>query len=85
MNPLRNALAHILAIGADHHFAGVFERFQRHDRRHQLHAVVGGEPVTGAKNFFMLLITQDGTVTARAGIAQARSIGENFYLFLHLW
>lgn len=33
----------------------------------------------------MLLIAQQGTVTAGARITEARSIGENLYLFKHLW
>ena len=52
VNPLRNALAHILAVRAEYHFTLFFQGFQRNDCRHQLHAIISGEVVALAKGFF---------------------------------
>ena len=40
--PLRDAVAQILAVGMELTVARPLQRFERLDRRHQLHAVVGG-------------------------------------------
>lgn len=85
MNPQGNALANVLAVGADNHLAGAFQCFQGDNGRHKLHAVVGGKAVTGAENLLMLLITQNRPIAARTGIAEARTISEYFYLLLHIW
>ena len=34
--------AQVLAVGAERHFTGLRQRFQRHDGRHHLHTVIGG-------------------------------------------
>jgi hypothetical protein len=62
-----------------------FNAFESDDRRHQFHAVIGGQTVAGAKGFFVLAVAHDGAVTAGSWISQARAVGENFYLFEHLW
>ncbi len=85
MDPAGDALTHILAVGAQDHVAGLFQRFQRHNCRHQLHAIIGGEPVTGAEQFFVLAVAQNRAVAAGTWIAKAGSVGEYFYLLAHLW
>jgi len=56
MDPAGDPLAQVLAVGAERHFTGLRQRFQRHDGRHHLHTVIGGAIKTGAKGFFMLAI-----------------------------
>lgn len=85
MDPTGDALAHILAVSAERHGAGYGQRFQRHDRRHHFHAVIGGQTKSFAEGFFRLLIAQYRAVATGAGVAKAGAIGENFYLFEHLW
>jgi hypothetical protein len=51
VDPLGDPLAHILAVGAEHHFAMLFQRFQGDDCRHHLHAVIGGEVIALLKFF----------------------------------
>lgn len=85
MDPTGDALAHVLAVGAERHGAGHGQRFQRHDRRHHFHAVIGGQTESFAEGFFRLLIAQYRAVATGAGVAKAGAVGENFYLFEHLW
>ncbi|MNH33953.1 hypothetical protein D3C79_945140 [compost metagenome] len=85
MDPTGNALAHILAVGAEDHFARRGQRFQCDNRRHHLHAIVGGQAEARAEGFFRLLIAQYCTITTGARVAKAGAVGENFYLFEHLW
>lgn len=85
MDPAGNALAHVLAVGAERHGARHRQRFQRHDRRHHFHAVIGGQTKSFAEGFFRLLIAQYRAVATGARVAKAGAVGENFYLFEHLW
>ncbi len=75
-DPLGDPLAHILAVGSEANLAGLVQGAQAHDGGHQLHPVISGEPKTGADLFAMLAINHDGTVTARARIAEAGAIRE---------
>src|SRR6201992_3213582 len=52
VKPAGDALAHILAVGGEIDHAGLFQRLQRRDRRHQLHAVVGGVRFATLEFFF---------------------------------
>ncbi len=41
-NPLRDAVPHVDAVGAENNFAGAFQRFKRANSGEELHPVVGG-------------------------------------------
>src|SRR5579883_457765 len=76
-DPARDAIAQILAVGVDADAAGALQRFQRGDRRHHLHAVVGG--LVGAARQLLLdgAVAQDGAPAAWPRIAAAGSVGED--------
>ena len=57
MDPAGNSLTHILAVGTEHHIAGLRQRFKRNNGRHQFHPVIGGEAIARAEGFLMLAIT----------------------------
>src|SRR5262249_5226409 len=42
VDPRQDAVAQVLAVGVNVDETGPLERFERRDRRHQFHAVVGG-------------------------------------------
>jgi hypothetical protein len=56
MDPLGDPLTHVLAVGAEDHFALLFQRFESDDCRHHLHPVVGGEVIALTKDFFFSAI-----------------------------
>src|SRR6202171_2428360 len=77
IDPAGDALTHILAVGVEIDRAGLFEGFQRRDRRHQLHAVVGGVRLAALQFLFDVAEFQDRTPAAGAGIARTSAIGVN--------
>lgn len=44
---------HVLTVGAKDDFTLLFQRFQRNDGRHHLHAVVGREVIAFKEDFFL--------------------------------
>src|SRR5215469_6039728 len=51
---------------------------QRRDRRHQLHPIVGGCGLESRQFLFDAVVAQQRAPAARAGIAAARTVGEDF-------
>lgn len=85
MDPLRDALTDILAVGGQHDITRTFQGFQRHNSGQQLHPVIGGKKKALTECFLMAFITQQRAVAAGARISEAGAVGENFYLVTHLW
>src|SRR5277367_1151502 len=77
MDPAGNALAHILAVGDEIDGAGLFQRLQRRDRRHQLHAVVGGVRLAALQFLFGIAEFEDRAPAAGPGISRAGAVGEH--------
>src|SRR6266700_1270705 len=75
VNPGRDALPHILAVGIEIDLAGLLQRLQRRDRRHQLHAVVGGVRLAALQFLFDLAEFQDRAPAARTRIARTGAVG----------
>ena len=63
----------------------LFQRLQRDNCRHELHAIIGGQAKALAERFLFTAIAQNRAVTARPWVAQTGTVGENFYLLEHLW
>jgi hypothetical protein len=79
MNPLGDAWR-ILAAGTDNHCEAL--QGLTPQSRHKLHAVIGGETVTGAENFFMSLAFQYRP-SPWAGITRKPSV--KIYLLHRIW
>src|SRR6185437_2110949 len=77
MDPAGDALADILAVGDEIDGARLLQGFQRRDRRHQLHPVVGGVSLAALQFLFDVAEFEDRTPAARPGIARARAVGVN--------
>ena len=75
VDPAGDALTHILAVGVEIDGAGPLQRFQRRDRRHQLHAVVGGVRLAALQLLLDVAEFQDRAPAARPGIARAGAVG----------
>src|SRR4051794_8992238 len=75
MDPAGDALADILAVGIEVDAARLLQRLQRRDRRHQLHAVVGGVRLKTLQFLFDLAEFQDRAPAAWAWIAGAGAVG----------
>ena len=80
MDPLGDALAHVLAVQVQRHGTGALEGRERFDHRHQLHAVVGGAEFATEQLFFGRARAQQHAPSAGAGVALAGAIGVNLYL-----
>ena len=77
MDPAGDALMDILAVGVEIDGARLLQGFQRRDRRHQFHAVVGGMRLAALQFFFDLAEFQDRAPAARPRIARAGAVGVN--------
>ena len=77
VDPAGDALPHILAVGGEVDDARLLQRFQRRDRRHQLHAVVGGVRLAALQFLFVVAELQDRAPAAGPGIARAGAVGED--------
>src|SRR3954451_19309553 len=75
MDPAGDALTDILAVGIEIDAARLLQRLQRRDRRHQLHAVVGGVRLKALQFLLGFAEFQDRTPAARAGIAGTGAVG----------
>ncbi|CRZ50702.1 Uncharacterised protein [Vibrio cholerae] len=76
-------MANILTIGRQDHATGFFKCLQSHDGGQHFHSVVGGEAITASKGLLDLFITHHDAITAGTWVAEARTIRENFHLFVH--
>src|SRR5262245_5741232 len=85
MDPAGDALANILAVGGEVDDAGFLQRLQRGDRRHQLHAVVGGVRLAALQFLLDLAEPEDRAPAAGTGISGAGAVGEDRHmrLFAH--
>ena len=77
VDPAGDALPDILAVGVEIDRAGLLQRFQRRDRRHQLHAVVGGVRLAALQFLLDIAEFQDRAPAAGPGIARAGAVGVN--------
>src|SRR6202023_4347030 len=75
MDPAGDALTDILAVGVEIDGARLLQGFERRDRRHQLHAVVGGMRLAALQFLFDIAEFQDRAPAARTGIARASAVG----------
>ncbi|MCY1448752.1 hypothetical protein D9M71_654490 [compost metagenome] len=83
VHPLVDAFHHVLRVGHQQHLAGTLELFQATDRAHQLHAVIGGIGFAAPEFLFNALAHQQCAPAARAGVALAGAVGEQFYAIAH--
>src|SRR5574340_1692299 len=81
LDPACNAVLHLLGIGDDLHFAGLLQRLQPLDGRHQFHAVVRGVGRTPPHLPFALVVTEDAGPSSGTGVAFAGAVGNQFYFF----
>src|SRR5262249_15559732 len=75
IDPRHDAVAQILAVGVDVDEAGALERLERGDRRHQLHAVVGGVGLATLQLLDVIAEGEDRAPAAGTGIARAGAVG----------
>ena len=81
-NPLIQSLDAVIAIGSNKHLRAVWKSIKPTNNRGEFHAIVGGSQLPAALKQFVWQVptAQNKPPTARAGIAGARSIGEQFIL-----
>ena len=75
VDPAGDAAAHIFAVGVEIDRARALQGFQRRDRRHQFHAVVGGVRLAAVQFLFVVAERQDRAPAARPRIAGAGAVG----------
>ncbi len=78
---LGDAVHNIFAVGRECDAARLFECGESCDDRRKLHAVVGRIRCAAGKLLFCRTIAQDRPPAARTGIAAARAVGKDFYMF----
>src|SRR5262249_30072778 len=84
LDPRHHAVAQILAVGVYVYVARTLERFQCRDRRHQLHAVVGGVGFPALQFLLVIAEGEDRTPAARPRIAGTGAVGvDDNPLFAH--
>src|SRR5688500_2106949 len=82
MDPLRDALLHVLRVGVQAHPARALERLERADHRRELHAVVGGVGLAPPQLLFRAARAQQHAPAAGAGIAAAGAVAEDLHRIL---
>ena len=75
VQPSRDSVAQVLAIGVNIDEARPLERRERRDCGHELHAVVGGVRLAALELLHVLASRENGAPAARAGIAGAGAVG----------
>jgi hypothetical protein len=78
VDPLRDAVMHIFAVGVQFDRAWLLQCLERGNRRHQLHAVVGGMSLAAAQLLLVIAKGQDRAPAARTRIARAGAIGVDY-------
>src|SRR3954469_7833949 len=76
VNPARDPIADILAVGMKLDAARPFQGLERLDRRHQLHAVVGRERLAARDLPLLFTHAQECRPAARARVPAAGAVGE---------
>ena len=81
-NPLIQSLDAVIAIGSNQHLRAVRKSVKPTNNRGEFHAIVGGSKLPAALKEFVRKVptAQNKSPTAGAGVARARSIGEQFVL-----
>ena len=74
-NPRHDTVAQILTVGVDIDPARPLERLERRDRRHQLHAVIGGIELAAFEFLFAVAEREDRAPAPRTRIARAGAVG----------
>src|SRR3974390_1516771 len=74
-DPAGDALTQILAIGVEVDQARLPERFERGDRRHQFHAVVGGVRLAALQFLFYISEFQNRAPSAGTRVARTCAVG----------
>ncbi len=74
VDPARDAVAHVFAVGVQVHARGPLEGFEGRDRRQQLHAVVGREGFAAGKLLAVRAGDEDSAPAAGARISRAGAI-----------
>ena len=75
MHPAGDAVTDIGRIGINSHAAAAFQRFERHDRRCQLHPVIGRRRLATRKGLLRIAGAQQNAPAARARISAAGAVG----------
>src|SRR5687768_2777685 len=82
VNPLGDALLHVLRIGEKPYPAGALERLERADHRGKLHAVVGGRRLAAPQLLFHALGPQQRAPAARTRVSAAGAVAEDLHRLL---
>jgi hypothetical protein len=77
VDPAGDAVPDVFGVGMDLDLAAALERLERGDRRHQLHAVVGGHGLAARQLLLGAAGAQYGAPAAGARIARAGAVGED--------
>src|SRR5262249_38484775 len=75
VDPRQDAVAQVLAVRVNVDETGTLERFERGDRGHQFHAVVGGVSLATFQFLPVIAEGEDRAPAARPRIARAGTIG----------
>src|SRR6185369_2408029 len=75
VDPTHDAIAQVLAVGVDVDRTRPLERLQRRDRRHQLHAIVGGMLFPAHQLFRLIAERENRAPAAGTGITRAGAVG----------
>jgi len=76
VDPARNAVADILAVGMEFDPARTIQRFEAANRREQLHPVVGRERLAAAQFTLLFAHPQKHGPAPRARVSAAGAVGE---------
>src|SRR5262245_29744656 len=82
VDPRQDAITQILAVGVNVDETGSLQRFQRRDRGHQLHAVVGGVRLAALELLLVIAEGKNRAPPAGPRIAGAGAIGVDDYVRL---
>src|SRR5262245_44853785 len=80
VDPGRDAVLHVLAVGVEHDVAGALEARQRFDDGRQFHAVVGGRGLAAEQLFLVLAAAEPRAPAAGAWVALAGAIRIDHHL-----
>ena len=75
--PFGDAFFHVLGIGRERDLARTLERFERLDRGHEFHAVVGGLALGAVEFLLVIVLEQDRAPAPGSGIATASAVSED--------
>ena len=75
VNPLADAVLHVLGVGVQVDVRGALERLQRRDGGEQLHAVVGGLRLAALQLLAVLAGDENGAPAAGPRISRAGAVG----------